>query len=42
MELTTLELGYWYQYLVQEQEDAKATMRSQKHGVNTAKHRRSR
>jgi hypothetical protein len=42
MELTTLEIGYWYEYLLMEQEEAKATMRRQKGGTNTTKHRRSR
>ena len=39
MELTTLELQYWFQYLLLEQEEAKATMRRTKGGYNTTKHK---
>lgn len=39
MELTTLELQYWYQYMLLEQEESKATMRRTKGGNNTTKHK---
>jgi hypothetical protein len=38
MELTTLELQYWYQFLLLEQEESKATMR-RTGGYNTTKHK---
>ncbi len=38
MELSTLELEYWNEYLIWENEEARKTMRRNKGGKHTAKH----